>query len=44
MTSSYSGFTDSLLAGFLFAIGAVFIFLVLRKKRDAEEIEQLIFE
>jgi len=44
MTSNFGGFTDSLLAGFLFAIGAVFIFLVLRKKRDAEEIEQPIFE
>jgi hypothetical protein len=44
MTSSFGGFTDSLLAGFLFAIGSVFTFLVLRKKRNAEEIEPLVFE
>jgi len=39
MIGSSGGFTDSLLAGFLFAIGAMFIFLVLRKRRDADEIE-----
>jgi hypothetical protein len=39
MIGSSGGFTDSLLAGFLFAIGAMFIFLVLRKKRVTSEIE-----
>jgi hypothetical protein len=44
MTSRSGGFTDSILAGFLFAIGAMFIFLVMRKKRDAEEIEESVIE
>jgi hypothetical protein len=39
MIGNSGGFTDSLLAGFLFAIGAMFIFLVLRKKRVTSEIE-----
>ena len=44
VTTSSGGFTESLFAGLLFAIGALFIFLVMRKKRDDEEVEQLVLE